>query len=393
MRFRIKAIDSGEGVSVCVIDAPSESDARRQIAERGMQVISVARDLHLSIASGKRFPLVAFSQQLVSLLDAGLNLVEAIDTLTEKELNPNMRLTLDQIRTHLFEGRRLSFALEEIPSVFPPLYVSTIRASEKSGAIREALSRYIAYQKKLDELRKKVVSASIYPAVLCSAGLLVTLFLVGYVVPRFSSIYEDLGSDIPTASRLLMRWGQMLQEHGILAITVFVLFVVTIGYVVTRPTFRAAIFSLLTRIPAIGRQLFTYQLARLYRTVGMLLRGGMPAINALKMSSGLLSESLRPRLIRAIQSISEGKSLTEALETDRLTTPVATRMLRVGERSGNMGEMMERIAEFYDDELDHAVDLLTRLIEPVLMLFIGLIIGFVVVLMYFPIFELAGSIQ
>ncbi|MCP5093134.1 MAG: type II secretion system F family protein [Gammaproteobacteria bacterium] len=393
MRFRIKAIDSGEGVSVCVIDAPSESDARRQIAERGMQVISVARDLHLSIASGKRFPLVAFSQQLVSLLDAGLNLVEAIDTLTEKELNPNMRLTLDQIRTHLFEGRRLSFALEEIPSVFPPLYVSTIRASEKSGAIREALSRYIAYQKKLDELRKKVVSASIYPAVLCSAGLLVTLFLVGYVVPRFSSIYEDLGSDIPTASRLLMRWGQMLQEHGILAITVFVLFVVTIGYVVTRPTFRAAIFNLLTRIPAIGRQLFTYQLARLYRTVGMLLRGGMPAINALKMSSGLLSESLRPRLIRAIQSISEGKSLTEALETDRLTTPVATRMLRVGERSGNMGEMMERIAEFYDDELDHAVDLLTRLIEPVLMLFIGLIIGFVVVLMYFPIFELAGSIQ
>ncbi len=393
MRFRIKAIDSGEGVSVCVIDASSESDARRQIAERGMQVISVARDLHLSIASGKRFPLVAFSQQLVSLLDAGLNLDEAIDTLTEKELNPNMRLTLDQIRTHLFEGRRLSFALEEIPSVFPPLYVSTIRASEKSGAIREALSRYIAYQKKLDELRKKVVSASIYPAVLCSAGLLVTLFLVGYVVPRFSSIYEDLGSDIPTASRLLMRWGQMLQEHGILAITVFGLFVVTIGYVVTRPTFRAAIFSLLTRIPAVGRQLFTYQLARLYRTVGMLLRGGMPAINALKMSSGLLSESLRPRLIRAIQSISEGKSLTEALETDRLTTPVATRMLRVGERSGNMGEMMERIAEFYDDELDHAVDLLTRLIEPVLMLFIGLIIGFVVVLMYFPIFELAGSIQ
>jgi general secretion pathway protein F len=300
---------------------------------------------------------------------------------------------LDQIRERLFEGKTLSYALEELPAAFPPLYVSTVRASEKSGAIREAIVRYVAYQKKVDELRKKVVSASIYPAVLCGAGLLVTLFLVGYVVPRFSSIYEDLGSDIPAASRLLMRWGQLLQEHGMLVLTVFLAAVAGIIYGVTRPSFRTAFFNALTRIPTIGRQLLTYQLARLYRTVGMLLRGGTPAVSALTMSAGLLSESLRPRLGSAIQSVAEGKSLTFALENDQLTTPVATRMLRVGERSGNMGEMMERIAEFYDDELDRAVDILTRLIEPVLMLVIGLIIGFVVVLMYFPIFELAGSIQ
>lgn len=393
MRFRIKAIDSANGVCVCTIDASNEADARRQMTERGMQVISVARDLHLNFAGRKKFPLVSFSQELVSLLDAGLTLVEAIDTLTEKEHNAAMRRTLDQVRARLFEGRTLSFALEEMPSVFPPLYVSTIRASEKSGAIREAVVRYVTYQKKVDELRKKIVSASIYPAVLCSAGLLVTLFLVGYVVPRFSSIYEDLGSDMPAASKLLMQWGQMLQQHGTIALVVFIASIFAIGYGVTRPAFRTAVFNLLTRIPAIGRQLFTYQLARLYRTVGMLLRGGTPAVSALRMSSGLLSEILRPRLMSAIQSVSEGKSLAEALERDRLTTPVATRMLRVGERSGNMGEMMERIAEFYDDELDRAVDLLTRLIEPVLMLFIGLIIGFVVVLMYFPIFELAGSIQ
>jgi general secretion pathway protein F len=393
MRFRIKAIDSVDGVCVCTIDASNETDARRQMAERGMQVISIARDLHVSFASRKKFPIVSFSQELVALLDAGLTLVEAIDTLTEKEYNAGMRRTLDQMRARLFEGRTLSFALEEMPSIFPPLYVSTIRASEKSGAIREAIERYVSYQKKIDELRKKIVSASIYPAVLCSAGMLVTLFLVGYVVPRFSSIYEDLGSDIPAASKLLMRWGQLLQEHGTAALVLFIVSLFAIGYGVTRPAFRTGLFNLFTRIPAIGRQLFTYQLARLYRTVGMLLRGGTPALSALRMSSGLLSDILRPRLMSAIQAVSEGKSLTEALERNRLTTPVATRMLRVGERSGNMGEMMERIAEFYDDELDRAVDLLTRLIEPVLMLFIGLIIGFVVVLMYFPIFELAGSIQ
>jgi general secretion pathway protein F len=393
MRFRIKAMDNAHSVNVCTIDAPSENDARRQIAERGMQVISIARDLHLSVSTSKRFPLVSFSQELVSLLDAGLSLVEAIDALTEKEHNASMRRTLDRIRARLFEGRTLSFALEENPSAFPPLYVSTIRASEKSGSIREAVARYVAYQKKLDVLRKKVVSASIYPAVLCSAGLLVTIFLVGYVVPRFSSIYEDLGSEIPAGSRLLMRWGQMLQEHGSFVLIGFLAAAVGLGYVVSRPSFRTTVFNLITRIPTIGRHLFTYQLARLYRTVGMLLRGGMPAITALKMSTGLLSETLRTRLTRAIQSVAEGKSLTEALENNKMTTPVATRMLRVGERSGNMGEMMERIAEFYDDELDRAVDILTRLIEPILMLVIGLVIGFVVVLMYFPIFELAGSIQ
>jgi general secretion pathway protein F len=125
----------------------------------------------------------------------------------------------------------------------------------------------------------------------------------------------------------------------------------------------------------------------------MLLRGGTPAITAMKMSSGLLSEGLKPSLERAILQVQEGQSMTFALDENHLTTPVSSRMLRVGERSGNMGEMMERIAEFYDEELDRAVDILSRLIEPILMLVIGLIIGFVVVLIYFPIFELAGSIQ
>ena len=219
------------------------------------------------------------------------------------------------------------------------------------------------------------------------------MFLVGYVVPRFSSIYEDLGSEIPASSRLLMQWGLFLQDNGMVALLGLVAIVAGIVYALSRPAVKAAFANGLTKIPTIGRQVFIYQLARLYRTVGMLLRGGTPAVTALRMSSGLLSEALRPHLASAIQSIEEGKSLTFSFENDRLTTPVATRMLRVGERSGNMGEMMERIAEFYDDELDRAIDVLMKLIEPLLMLAIGIIIGFVVVMMYFPIFELAGTIQ
>ncbi len=376
-----------------MVDASNELDARRQLQERGLQIISIARDLQFNLGSGKKFPIVSFSQELVALLDAGLSLVEAIDTLTEKETNSAMRRSLDQIRARLFEGRTLSSALEESPAAFPPLYVATIRASEKSGAIREAIMRFVTYQLQLDVLRKKVISASIYPAVLCIAGLAVTIFLLGFVVPRFSGIYEDLGTSIPASSRILMQWGQLLQQHGVAVLLVAAGLLGGVAYAVTRRRFRAAFVNALTRFPAIGRQVFTYQLARLYRTVGMLLRGGTPAITAFRMSTALLSEALRPDLCQAIQDIGEGKSLSNSMEQNRLTTPVAARMLRVGERSGNMGEMMERIAAFYDEELARAVDILTRLIEPVLMLLIGLIIGFIVVLMYFPIFELAGSIQ
>jgi general secretion pathway protein F len=393
VRFQVKALDSADNIYVAAIDAADAVDARRQLIERGSRVISVAHDLRPGLSRRRHFPIVIFSQELMALLDAGLSLVESIDTLTEKESNAATRRSLEQVRTRLFEGRTLSFALEELPATFPPLYVASIRASEKTGSIGEALSRYVAYQQQLDLLRKKVVSASVYPAVLVGAGTLVTLFLLVYVVPSFSSIYEDLGSDIPTASRVLMEWGQLLQAHGTAVAIGGAAGFGLIGYALSRRRLRGAFVKALTRVPAIGRQLNTYQLARLYRTVGMLLRGGTPALQALKMSAGLLSEALRPNLARAIQSINDGLPLASSLEQEDLTTPVAARMLRVGQRTGNMGEMMERIASFYDGELERAVDLLTRLIEPALMMVIGLVIGVIVVLMYFPIFELAGSIQ
>ena len=392
MRYHVKALDGARNVRVSAVDALDALDARRQTVDRGLRVISITRDLRPSLGR-RRFPIVIFSQELIALLEAGLSLVEAIDTLTEKEGNASLRRSLEQIRARLFEGRTLSFALEELPATFPPLYVASIRASEKTGAIRDALVRFVAYQRQLDLLRQKVVSASIYPAVLVGAGLLVTLFLLVYVVPCFSSIYEDLGNNIPAASRVLMDWGRLLHTHGAAVGALSAAVLLAIGYALTRRGVRAVALKTLARVPTVGQHLHTYQLARLYRTAGMLLRGGMPAIQALKMSTGLLSEALRPNLSLAIQSISEGRPLAASLEQFALTTPVAARMLRVGQRSGNMGEMMERVASFYDGELERAVDLLTRLIEPALMIVIGLVIGLIVVLMYFPVFELAGSIQ
>jgi len=392
MRFRITTLDGGQGVAIHEMDALDEADAHRQALARGLRVLAI-QAARLKGSRRARLSLVSFSNELVALLEAGLSLVEGIDALTEKERDESVRHLLEGLRRRLYEGQSLSVALGEFPSTFPTLYVATVRASERTGAIAEALRRFVAYQQQIDLLKKRLINASIYPAVLLAAGSLVVLFLVTYVVPRFSGIYEDIGGELPFASKMLMQWGRLLDAHDVAVLAGFLAFVALAGYGVLRPGFRAAVGRLCARIPVVGYQIELYQLARLYRTVGMLLRGGLPVVTAFEMTRGLLAAAARPRLAVATRVVREGRSLTDALAGQGLTTPVAERMLRVGERSGNMGEMMERIAAFYDEELSRFVDVATRLIEPAMMTVIGLVIGLIVVLMYFPIFELAGSIR
>ena len=392
MRFRVTALDARRSPAIHELDALNETDARKQAGARGLRVLAV-QGTRLRTSGRAKLALVSFSNELVALLEAGLSLTEAIDALTEKERDEAIRNILEGLRRRLFEGQSLSTALGEFPSCFPPLYVATVRASERSGAISEALRRFVTYQEQIDILKKRLINASIYPAVLLAAGALVVIFLMAYVVPRFAGIYEDIGGELPWASRLLIQWGQLLDAHGMAVLVGFLVTAAGAVYGAMRPGFRAAVGRALARIPAIGQQLELYQLARLYRTVGMLLRGGLPVVTAFEMTRGLLAAAAQPRLAAATRAVREGQSLTDALSATALTTPVAERMLRVGERSGNMGEMMERIAGFYDAELSRFVEVATKLIEPAMMTVIGLVIGGIVVLMYFPIFELAGSIQ
>jgi general secretion pathway protein F len=396
MQFRVKALRDAATIEALVLEAVDESDARSQLQARGYSVLTLnaVRSVRLWTRSNRNtFPLTLFSQELLSLLDAGLTIVDAFETLLEKEARPENAVVLKQVLGSMRDGHPLSYALQENPRFFPPLYVATVRASEKTGDLIEALSRYVAYQTQVDAVRKKVVSASIYPVILLGAGGLVTLFLMIYVVPRFSRIYQDMGTDLPFASRMLLEWGQLLQAHGMTVLIVFAAIAVGVLYALSQASVRGAIMRRIWTIPTIGERMRIYELARFYRTVGMLLRGGTPIVVAMKMVSGLLPPTLRGDLDKASVSISEGRPISHAMEQFDLTTPVASRMLRVGERTGKMGEMMERIAAFYDDEMARWVDWFTRLFEPLLMAVIGLVIGFIVILMYFPIFELAGSIQ
>jgi general secretion pathway protein F len=397
MRYQVKAVKSGMGEVVSLsLDARDARDANEQAQAQGYLVVGVrpARALAWPQSFGRaRFPLVLFTQELLALLRSGISLLEAIDTLAEKESRATTTTVLAGLAHRLKQGQSFSSSLQAFPETFPDLYVSTVRASERTGGLPEALGRYVAYQTQLDGVKKHLVSASIYPAVLIVVGGLVCLFLLGYVVPRFSHIYEDIGGDLPWLTRLLMAWGTFVEKRGGLLLALLSAAVVGVVAWLRQPGTKRWISRQLARIPAVGERARVYQLTRFYRTVGMLLAGGTPVTQALGMVSGLLDHELQQRLEQATRSIREGQPISVSLDSQALTTPVALRMLRVGERTGQMGEMMERIAAFHEEELARWVERFTRIFEPLLMALIGVVIGGIVVLMYFPIFELAGSMH
>ena len=392
MRFRVKSLQPDLAMASTTVEAVDEADARRQVAALGHSVVSVARAAAGGARGQAAFPVLLFSQELLALLNSGVGIVEAVETLTEKESRPGVREVLQRILQSLREGQTLSAALSAQPQAFPPLYVASVRASERTSNLAEALQRYIVYATQLETLRGKLVNAAIYPAMLIGVSLLVIAFLMGYVVPRFAHIYEDMGDQLPWMSRLMLQWGQGVEQHGPLLLAGLAALVALLVAGGGR-WLGQRLLQQLWRVPAVGERMRVFQLARLYRTLGMLLRGGIAIVPALDMVGSLLSAALQERLAAATAAIREGRPLSQAFEQHGLTTAVALRMLRVGERTGNMGEMLERSAAFHDEELARWADWATRLIGPALMLVMGLVIGAIVVLMYLPIFQLAESIQ
>src|SRR3954463_12072046 len=397
MRFNIHALDAAQQVVAVTLDAASEAEARETAGSRGLAVFSLEQDgrrrWQPRLARKSAFRSALFSIELRSLLEAGLNLVEALQTLAEKEPAGERAEVLSGMLAAINRGEPFSRAVAALPEHFSPLYVATIKASERTGDVKEALSRYIAYQEELDRVRKKVVSASIYPAILAIVGMLVLGFLMFYVVPRFAQVYEDMRHTLPFFSQLLLTFGSFVGKHGFFMFSAFILCVGSAAWALSRPAVRAALNRRIWALPGLGSRMKTYQLARLYRTAGMLMRAGIPALRALEMVQDLLGAHVRPQRREPRALIEQGHAISAALGSAGLATPVAARMMLVGERSGDMGRMLGEIARFHDDEVARFVDWFTRAFEPLLMAALGIAVGLVVVLMYMPIFELAGNIR
>lgn len=388
------AVFPGRGVSRLTVSAESPELLAAAPALQGSVIVS-SRPLGQQTrrSRGGKFPLALFTRQMLSLLKAGLTVVEGLETLSEQDQGSATSEVLSRLLGHLREGQSLSTAMQHHPEAFPDLYVATVRASERTGDMPEALQRYIVFHEKLADLKKKIVSAAIYPVLLMSVGAIVTLFLLGYVVPRFALVFADSGRDPEGLSSLLFAWGGFINNHAAgLAVGVALTIAGLVG-LFSLPPVRAAVARAAWRVPALGERIRLIFLARFYRTTGMLLRAGIPLKTTLGMVADILPVALRAGLLQAVADIEQGLPFSQAAERGGLTTPVALRMIAVGERSGQLGDMMEAVATFYDEEINRLVDLFTRLFEPLLMAVIGGVIGGIVLLLYMPIFELAGNFQ
>ncbi|MGO4220392.1 type II secretion system F family protein [Lysobacter sp. TAF61] len=338
-----------------------------------------------------RFDRSLFTQELIALLEAGLSLIETMETLRDKSGEGINRTVLAGIVDALCEGLPLSKALERQPDAFPGLYVATVASAERTGHLAEALKRYHHYDARLAVVRKKVVASMVYPMVVIATGAMIILFLAFYVIPKFSQVYASM-KDLPAAARLMLWWGEMVHAHGKVLFAAIVVAVVLMGLALRSGSTRQKLMALIWALPRMGQYQRLFALTRFYRTLGLLLSGGMSVVASLELSAQLLPAGMQPSLMQALGDISAGKALSTALPAADLTTPVAERLIRVGEQSGEVAAMVTRSAEFCDDELDRAIDTLMRMVEPVLMLVVGAIVGTIVFLLYMPIFQLAGSV-
>ena len=394
MQFAVRTLAADLSITTMVIDANDALDARRQVEARGLFVSAVAPARSAAIGKrGGKLSLVLFSQELLALLNAGLGIVESLEALLEKEANPATRGVLERLLGGLREGKRFSSVLAEQAGLFPPLYIGIVRAAEGTSDLPRALARFIDYQQRIDIVRAKLVSAAIYPSILLLVGGGVSLFLISYVVPRFAEVYQGAGRNLPWMSQMMLTWGQFAGAHC-LTLGLSIAAVLSGGFFGIRHLLRSGgIARLLGKVPAIGERVRIYELSRLYLTLGMLSEGGITIVNAIETVQGMVSPGVRANLAAARGAIEAGQPLSDAFEANALTTPISLRMLRVGERTGDMGPMLTQSAAFYDGEISRWIDRFTKTFEPLLMAAIGLVVGAIVVLLYMPIFDLAGDMS
>lgn len=377
------------------------AEASRAAQRAGWRVLEVApvagapatgaapADRFLAVA--RRFDLLLFSQELLTLLQAGLNLTEALETLRAKSRAGVELDTLMHIVERLHQGQAFSDVLQDMHLTFPEVYVATVRASEQTGTLGQALERFITYQQQFDSLRRKLVSAAVYPAMLLGVGAFVVLFLVGFVVPRFAAVYESAGREIPALSRALLWVGKAIHGHTpIVLVCALAAAAATVMWLRSAQT-RQTLVDLFLGLPALRDRAALFRLSRFYRALALLLASGLALPRAMGMVAGLLGPSQRAALANARIQLEQGLPVSQTLVANGLASAVAESLVRVGEKSGQLAQMLERTAKFHDDELGRWVESASRMIEPVLMLAIGLVIGSVVVLMYLPIFDLAGT--
>lgn len=375
------------------LEAFSLTEAKARAQQKGLTVLQAKPASGVLSKSHSKFPLLLFCQEFKVLLEAGLPMVEVLETLLQKETLSTSQTVLNNLLTQVQSGHTLSQSMAAQPQVFPSLLVASIRAAETTGNLPESLSRYSQYAETVDLLKKRVVSASVYPAIVVSFGLVVLAFLLAYVIPKFANIYATQVKTVSTSTQFVLSLAQFSQAYGKWLLLAIVLLAALGVWAFSQAALRAKLAAWSWHWPWLGEKIRLYHLSRFYRTFAMLLKSGLTVSASLNQINQMLGSSLQVNLRQAQQLITEGKNFTHAFEVSGLTTPVAKRLFNVGEKTGTLDQMMDRAASFHEEQMLRWVDKLTKILEPTLMAAIGLLIGGIVLMMYLPIFELASGIE
>ncbi len=385
-----------------VESAESEEELRQRLSDRGFLIYSVKPRRSIGEwkldnvqPAGRKLPLeqlLIFNQQFVTLTRAGLPILKGLDLLVGNIKNRRLRTHLQSVHAKVKTGMPLSEAFQS-EGVFPPIYTTSIMAGEKSGSLPEVIERYVAYQKVALGARKKILVSLIYPAVLVFLVFILILFLVTYVVPEFASLYESMDAQLPYMTQLLVAFGVTANENlWLIALAVFGIGG-ALAWWFRSDRIRDSLDGFKLKVPLFGQIWIKYQVSQLCRLLGTLLQGGIPLLQALETTGASLgSRLLRESIAQSREMVREGQPLSRGLAAAGIFPSLAVEMVNVGESTGSLPAMLHSVAEFFDDDVNTMMSAALSLIEPAIMIFMGIFVAFVLISLYLPIFSLAETL-
>lgn len=398
-KFNYVAVEATGNEVRGVIEGKSKEDVIRTLKMRRMTVKEVKRDWKsLEISFGNSVTdedIVIITRQLATMISAGLPIMKALDIIANQSTKKRIREIFDDIKSQIEQGAPFSKGLERYRNIFGDLYINMVRAGEAGGLLDNVLDKLAGYMEKAISLKRKVKSAMMYPSIVLIVAVVVVWGLMVFIIPKFKEMYDSFGGTLPALTQFTINLSNFLSSwYGgglIFAFIVITSISIRICYKKTEKG-RYILDQLMLKIPKIGDLLRKVSVSKFSRTLGTLLNSGVPILEALDIvakTSG--NKVIEKHLLRSKTDIESGKNIVYPLEKAGVFPPMVTQMIAVGEETGALDQMLTKIADFYDDEVDRAVEGLTKLIEPMLMIFVGGAVGFVIIAMYLPIFKM-GSV-
>ena len=401
MEFRCRLGTPGGEIIEGVYVADSESRLRSELEEKGLFVLSLQRRgafPGLGTGGGRRRRVssrefLVFNQELATLLKAGMPLVQSLDILRQRVANPTFKAVLDGVYERVKAGAALSEAFRDHPGMFPPVYSASLMAGERSGSLDEVIRRYVAYEKLIGAVKRRTVSALIYPAILVVMMIGLIGIIVLRVVPAFSSFYANFDRELPLSTQIIVGVSDFLVGNLWLLTIGLVALVVSIAGWLKQPGQRTRVDRVLLQLPWAGETVRKFATSQFARTLATLLGGGLPLVNGLEVAGAAMTNRYLAHELEAVtRRVREGESLATAMLGRGVFPDVAVKMVEVGESTGALQEMLNSLAEFYDEEIETEVARFITLIEPVILVIMGVVIAAVVLALYMPLFELSSVV-